>query len=37
MGHVVPGVEVYFLSHGRSGVALTSLGAELKGNEVRDV
>ena len=37
MGHVVPGVEVYFLSHGRSGVALTSLGEELRRDEVRGI
>ena len=37
MGHVVPGVELYFLSHGRNGVALTSLGAELRRNEVRGI
>ena len=37
MGHVVPDVELYLLSHGRNGVALTSLGAELKRNEVRDM
>ena len=35
MGHVVPGVELYLLSHGRNGVALTSLGAELRRYEVR--
>ena len=37
MGHVVPGVELCFLSHGRNGVALTSLGAELRRDEVRDM
>ena len=37
MGHVVPIVELYFLSHGRTGVALTSLGAELRRNEVRTI
>ena len=37
MGHVVPGVELYLLSHGRIGVALTSLGAELRRDEVRGI
>ena len=37
MGHVVRDVELYFLSHGRNGVALTSLGAELRRNEVRTI
>ena len=37
MGHVVPTVELYFLAHGRNGVALTSLGAELRRNEVRTI
>ena len=35
MGHVVRGVELYFLSHGRNGVALVTLGAELSSHEVR--
>ena len=33
----MPGVELYFLPHGRSGVALASLGVELRRNEVRDM
>ena len=37
MGQVVRGVELYFLSHGCSGVALASLGAELRRYEVRDM
>ena len=37
MGRVVRGVELYLLSYGRDGVALTSLGAELRRNEVRDM
>ena len=37
MGHVVPTVELYFLSHGRKGVALTSLGAELRRDEVSNM
>ena len=37
MRHVVRDVELYFLSHGRNGVALTSLGAELMRNEVRTI
>ena len=35
MGHVVPDVELHFLSHGRIGVALVTLGAELSSHEVR--
>ena len=35
MGHVVWDVQLCFLSHGRNGVALTSLGAKLMRNEVR--
>ena len=37
MGQVVRDAELHLLSHGRSGVALTSLGAELRRNEVRDM
>ena len=37
MGHVVRDVELHFLSHGRNGVAPTSLGAELRRNEVRTI
>ena len=37
MGQVVRDAELHLLSHGRSGVALTSLGVELRRNEVRDM
>ena len=34
---VVLGVQLYYLSNGSTGVALTSIGAELRRNEVRTI
>ena len=36
MGRVVRDVELYYLSNGSNGVALTSLGAELRRDEVHN-